>query len=59
MLTVKKDFTYYHKGYDRRDYAAGDVIDIDDEEMIEVAINQQWIESEEKQKPVKRTKAKE
>ena len=59
MLTVKKDFTYYHKGYDRRDYAAGDVIDTDDEEMIEVAINQQWIESEEKQKPVKRTKAKE
>ena len=59
MLTVKKDFTYYHKGYDRRDYAAGDVIDIDDEEMIDVAINQQWIESEEKQKPVKRTKAKE
>lgn len=42
MLTVKKDFTYFHKGYDRADYKAGDVIDIDDEEMIEVAIAQQW-----------------
>ena len=59
MLTVKKDFTYFHKGYDRHDYVTGDVIDIDDEEMIEVAISQQWIESEEKQKPVKRMKAKE
>ena len=58
MLTVKKDFTYYHKGYNRRDYVVGDVIDIDDEEMIEVAISQQWIEPEDKPKPVKR-KAKE
>ena len=53
MPTVKKDFTYYHKGYERKEYRAGDVIDIDDEEMIEVAISQQWIETEEK-KPVKR-----
>ena len=54
MLTVKKDFTYFHKGYDRADYKAGDVIDTDDEEMIEVAIAQQWVEVEGQQKPAKR-----
>ena len=47
MLTVKKDFTYFHKGYDRRDYVTGDVIDTDDEEMAEVAISQKWAAAEE------------
>lgn len=42
MLTVKKDFTYFHKGYDRADYKASDMIDTDDQEMIEVALAQQW-----------------
>ena len=46
IFKVLKDFTYFHKGYDRADYKAGDVIDIDDEEMIEVAIAQQWAEIE-------------
>ena len=47
MLTVKKDFTYFHKGYDRRDYVTGDVIDTDDEEMTEVATSQRWAAAEE------------
>ena len=46
MLKVKQDFTYFHRGYERSDYKAGDVIDTDDEEMIEVAIAQQWAEIE-------------
>lgn len=46
MLTVKQDFTYFHRGYDRTDYKAGDVINTDDEEMIEVVISQQWAEFE-------------
>lgn len=54
MLKVKQDFTYFHRGHERADYKAGDVIDTDDEEMIEVAISQQWAEVEGQQKPAKR-----
>ena len=57
MLTVKKDFTYFHKGYDRADYKAGDVIDTDDEEMAEVATSQRWAaaeESDDQPEPAKR-----
>jgi len=57
--SVLKDFPYYHGGHSRVDYKAGDVVDVDDEEMIEVALDQQWIEPEDKPKPVKRIKAKE
>ena len=59
MITAKKDFTYFHKGYERRDYKAGDVVDVDDEEMIEVAIDQQWAEIEgSQQESAKRGRAK-
>ena len=54
MLKAKQDFTYFHRGYERSDYKAGDVIDTDDEEMIEVATSQQWAEVEGQQKPAKR-----
>ena len=53
-LVIKQDFAYFHRGYERADYKAGDVIDTDDEEMIEVAIAQQWVEVEGQQKPAKR-----
>ena len=46
MLKAKQDFTYFHHGHERVDYKTGDVIDTDDEEMIEVAIAQQWAEIE-------------
>ena len=56
---VLKDFAYFHRGHDRVDYKAGDVIDTDDEEMIEVAIIQQWAEQEgDQQSQVKRGMAK-
>lgn len=59
MLKAKKDFTYFHRGYDRADYKAGDMIDTEDEEMIEVAIIQQWAEQEgDQQSQVKRGRAK-
>ena len=54
MLKAKQDFTYFHHGHERVDYKSGDVIDADDEEMIEVAIAQQWVEVEGQQKPAKR-----
>lgn len=58
-LVIKQDFSYFHRGHDRVDYKAGDVIDTDDEEMIEVAIIQQWAEQEgDQQSQVKRGRAK-
>ena len=54
MLKAKQDFTYFHHGHERVDYKSGDVIDTDDEEMIEVAIAQQWVEVEGQQKPTER-----
>ena len=58
-LVIKQDFAYFHRGHDRVDYKAGDVIDTDDEEMIEVAIIQQWAEQEgDQQSQVKRGRAK-
>ena len=56
---VLKDFPYFHGGYARADYKTGEVIETDDEEMIEASLDQQWIEPEDKPKPVKRSKAKE
>ena len=59
MLKAKQDFTYFHRGYDRADYKAGDEIDTDDEEMIEVVISQQWAEFEgDQQSKVKRGRGK-
>ena len=52
MLTVKKDFTYYHGGCRPVCYVAGQIVDIDDEEMIEVAINEGWA-TEGEEKPIK------
>ena len=46
-LVIKQDFSYFHRGYDRVDYKAGDVIDTDDEEMTEVATSQRWAAAEE------------
>lgn len=41
-LTALRDFSYFHRGYERVDYAAGSEIETADQEMIEVAIAQQW-----------------
>ena len=58
-LKVLKDFPYYHGGHHRVDYKSGDVIDTDDEEMIEVAIAQKWVELDDgQQNPAKRGRAK-
>ena len=41
-FNVLQSFPYFHRGYDRVDYKSGDVIETDDEEMAEVAIDQGW-----------------
>ena len=41
-LTITKDFTYWHKGCNRADYLAGQEVDADDQEMIDVALAEGW-----------------
>lgn len=41
-LTIKQSFPYFHAGINRRDYEAGQEVDVDDQEMIEVAIREGW-----------------
>ena len=56
-LVIKQDFSYFHRGHDRVDYKAGDVIDTDDEKMTEVATSQRWAaaeESDDQPEPAKR-----
>ena len=41
-LTITKDFTYWHGGCRRADYVAGQEVDADDQEMIDVALAEGW-----------------
>ena len=41
-LTIIKDFTYWHGGCRRADYAAGQEVDANDQEMIDVALAEGW-----------------
>ena len=41
-LTITKDFTYWHKGCNRADYVAGQEVETDDQEMIDVALAEGW-----------------
>jgi len=41
-LTIKKDCTYFHKGYERKDYEAGQEVETDDDEFAAVAKGEGW-----------------
>jgi hypothetical protein len=41
-LKIKVDFAFGHRGVDVRHYAAGDVVDTDDADMIEIATREGW-----------------
>ena len=41
-LTITEDFTYWHKGCNRADYVAGQEVETDDQEMIDVAVAEGW-----------------
>ena len=47
-LSMKKDCTYFHKGYDRKEYVAGHEVETDDEEFAAVAVSEGWAVSGEK-----------
>jgi hypothetical protein len=44
VLTITTDFPYYHKGYERKDYQAGQSVETDDEEFAAVAVAEGWAE---------------
>lgn len=51
-LSIKEAFTYFHKGYDRKDYVAGQEVDTDDNEFAAVATGEGWaIDGEKAAKP--------
>ena len=41
-LKIKQSFPYYHGGCKRVDYVEGAEVDVDDEEMIAVAVAEGW-----------------
>jgi hypothetical protein len=41
-LKIATDCTYFHKGYDRQDYAKGEEIETDDDEFAAVALELGW-----------------
>lgn len=42
ILEIKTDFSYTHKGYERREYLAGQQVETDDDEFATVAIAEGW-----------------
>ena len=52
-LTITRDCTYWHSGYLKTEYAAGQEVDTHDAEFAAVALSEKWAESSEKAaKPV-------
>lgn len=41
-LKILIDFPFAHRGYDRREYRAGEVVESDDADLIEVAVREGW-----------------
>jgi hypothetical protein len=41
-IKVLKDFPYFHGGYARKDYAKGDEVETEDDEMADVAVKEGW-----------------
>lgn len=44
-LKITVDFAFAHRGVDVRQYTAGDSIDADDPELIEIATREGWATS--------------
>jgi hypothetical protein len=41
-LKITKNFSFFHKGYERRDYAEGEFVEAEDHELIAVALREGW-----------------
>ena len=42
QLKIKRDFAFAHRGVERREYVAGEVIEAEDADLIEVAVREGW-----------------
>lgn len=52
-LKIKTACTYYHKGYERMEYAEGQEVETDDEEFAAVAIAEGWATAHKAAKKIK------
>lgn len=41
-LEILQGCTYFHRGYERVDYAKGSVVETDDDEFAAVAVAEKW-----------------
>lgn len=57
MFKIKQDFKWAHRNVDVVEYKAGDDLDTDDQELIDVATAEGWIEVPGEEKPAPKTKA--
>lgn len=55
-LRIVFDFAFAHHGYDVKQYTAGDVIDAEDPELVEIAVREGWASDADAPEP--QTKAK-
>lgn len=42
QIRILADFAFAHRGYARREYRAGEIVDADDPDLIEVAVREGW-----------------
>ena len=56
-LIAQQPFKWAHQNVNVVEYAEGDVIDTDDEDLIRVSTDEGWTAEEGKEKPAKRGKA--
>ena len=52
-LTIKQTFTYYHGGCNPTVYEEGQEVEVEDEEMIDVATSEGWAAEAKKTKSTK------
>lgn len=45
QIRITKNFAFAHRGVDVRNYAAGDVVDADDPQLLEVALAEGWAQA--------------
>jgi hypothetical protein len=45
QMKILSDFAFAHRGYQVREYRAGEVVDADDAEFVEVSVREGWARS--------------
>lgn len=50
-LKILEDFAFAHRGYERREYTAGEVVEADDPELVDVSVREGWARSADAPEP--------